>query len=104
MKGSSMPALHTLDELLDVYAASYLTNHAPRTQAQQQRLFRRFARDLGTVPLEHMTPLVLRAYSAHLSRTLQPGSVRHYLEVLSAVHTVAVEELGWLPTHPMRHV
>jgi len=107
-----MPPAHSLDAtgsrpvqaLLDLYAASYLTNHAPRTQAQQQRLFRRFSRDLGTLPLEHLTPLVLRAYTAHLSRTLQPGSVRHYLEVLSAVLTVAVEELGWLPTHPMRHV
>jgi len=99
-----MPALHTLDELLDVYAASYLTNHAPRTQAQQQRLFRRFARDLGTVPLDHLTPLVLRAYGDHLSQSLKPGSVRHYLEVLSAVLTAAVEDLAWLPSHPMRHV
>jgi len=73
-----MPPVPTLSDLLDLYATSYLTKHAPATQDQQRRLFRRFARDLGAVPLPCLTPLVLRSYSAHLRRTLKPGSVRHY--------------------------
>src|SRR5215471_5794752 len=99
-----MPPMPTLQDLLNLYASSYLTQHAPSTQDQQRRLFRRFARDLGPIPLSCLTPLVLRTYTRHLSRTLAPGSVRHYLDVLSAVLTVAVDELGWLASHPLRHV
>jgi len=99
-----MPSFPTVADLLLLYADSYLTNHAPSTQDQHRRLCGRFARDLGAIPLACLTPLVLRTYRGHLSRTLAPGSVRHYLDVLSAVLTVAVEDLGWLPTHPLRHV
>lgn len=95
---------HTVDHLLQVYTAQYLTNNAPRTQYQQQRLFRRFSQDLGTIPLDSLTPAVLRHYRDRLRQTLKPGTVRQYLDTLSAVLTVAVEDLEWLAVHPLRKV
>jgi integrase len=95
---------HTVDDLLQLYSSQYLPNKAPRTQYQQQRLFRRFSTDLGTIPLECLTPLVLRTWSERLRRSLKPGTVRQYLDSLSAVLTIAVEDLGWLAVHPMRKV
>src|SRR5947208_3554180 len=78
MKGPRMTS-HTVDDLLQVYTAQYLTNNAPRTQYQQQRLFRRFSQDLGTRALDTLTPLVLREYRDTLRLTLKPGTVRQYL-------------------------
>jgi integrase len=95
---------HTVDDLLQVYAAHYLPHKAPITQYQQQRRFLRFSRDLGSIPLESLTPLVLRTWSERLLRTLAPGTVRQHLDSLSAVLTVAVEDLGWLTAHPLKKV
>ena len=36
-----------------------------------------------------------------LCRRLKPDSVREYMDILSAVLTVGVNELAWLPEHPM---
>jgi hypothetical protein len=79
MKGPRV-TLRTLDDLLQVYAKDYLTNNAPRTQYQQQRLFRRFSQDLGALPLESLTPQVLREYRDTLRQHLKPGTVRQYLD------------------------
>jgi integrase len=104
MKEPRMTPVHTLDDLLQIYTAQYLTNNAPRTQYQQQRLFHRFSHDLGALPVESLTPAVLRQYRDQLRQTLKPGTVRQYLDSLSAVLTVAVEELEWLTVHPLRKV
>ena len=90
---------HTVDDLLRLYASQYLTNKAPITQYQQQRLFLRFSRDFGSLPLDALTPLVLRSWSDYLRKRLAPGTVRQYLDSLSAVLTVAVDHLGWLDAH-----
>jgi integrase len=95
---------HTVDDLLTLYASQYLPNKAPVTQYYQGRLLHRFAHYFGPLPLEALTPLVLRSWADHLRLRLSPGTVRQYLEVLSAVLTVAVEDLGWLHVHPMRKV
>jgi integrase len=99
-----MAPVHPVDDLLQVYASQYLTNNAPRTQYQQQRLFRRFSQDLGMLSLDCLTPALLREYRDQLRQTLKPGTVRQYLDSLSAVLTVAVEELEWLAVHPLRKV
>jgi integrase len=93
---------HTVDDLLRLYTNEYLTNKAPRTQYQYQRLFRLFAEDLGGFTLEELTPLLLRSWTKRLRQRLKPGTVRQYLDVLSAVLTVAVEDLEWIAVHPMR--
>jgi integrase len=99
-----MAPARTVDDLLQLYAKQYLTNKAPRTQAQQHGLFRRFSEDLGTIPLDRLTPTILRSWSDYLRRSLKPGTVRQYLDSLSAVLTVAVEDLDWLEVHPLRKV
>jgi integrase len=95
---------HTVDELLQLYAAQYLPHKAPITQYYQGRLLHRVSHYFGALPLEALTPLVLRSWSDHLRTRLASGTVRQYLDSLSAVLTVAVEDLGWLETHPMRKV
>jgi integrase len=96
--------IHTVDQLLTLYAHQYLPNKAPVTHYYQGRLLHRFSHYFGPLPLEALTPLVLRSWADHLRLRLAPGTVRQYLEVLSAVLTVAVEDLGWLDVHPMRKV
>jgi len=98
-----MPA-RTLHDLLTVYQTQYLPQLAPRTQYQRSRLLRRFAQDLGQAPLTSVTPRVVRQYRDHLAQTLKPGTVRQYLDALSAVFTVAVQELEWLDVHPLATV
>jgi integrase len=75
-----------------------------RTQYQLQRLFRRFSQDFGTLPLAALTPAVLREYRDRLRQHLKPGTVRQYLDSLSAVLTVAVEDREWVAVHPLRKV
>lgn len=99
-----MPSHHTVDELLRLYTKEYLPNKAPRTQYQQRRLFRRFAADLGRFTLDELTPILLRSWATHLRQDLKPGTVRQYLDSLSAVLTVAVEDLEWIARHPMRRL
>lgn len=95
---------YTVDDLLTLYAAQYLPNKAPVTHYYQGRLLHRFSHYFGPLPLEALTPLVLRSWADYQRARLAPGTVRQYLEVLSAVLTVAVEDLGWLDAHPMRKV
>ena len=97
-----MASRHTVQDLLRLYAKDYLPNKAPRTQYQQGKLFALFAQDLGHFTLAELTPVLLRSWTQHLRRRLKPGSVRQYLDVLSAVLTVAVEDLQWIDAHPMR--
>lgn len=94
----------TVDDLLRLYSAAYLPAHAPTTQCQQRGLFRRIARDLGDVPLDCLTPARLRAWRDALRHTLKSGTVRQYLDSFSAVLTVAVDELEWLPANPLSRV
>jgi integrase len=58
-------------------------------------------RDYGQLPLTAITAAWLRSWRDQLSRRLKPNSVRQYLDTFSAVLTVGVNELGWLPAHPM---
>ena len=94
----------TLADLLEVYMMQYLPTKAPTTQRGQGALCRWFQRELGTLLLHEVTPRYLRGLRDRLAQGRKPGTVRVYLDVLSAALTVAVEELEWLPSHPMRQV
>jgi integrase len=59
-------------------------------------------KEFGHLPLTAITPGWLRNWRAQLSRRLKPDSVRQYMDTFSAVLTVGVHELAWLPEHPMR--
>lgn len=93
-----------LTDLLDLYTRVYLPTKAPTTQTQQRHLYQRIRQDLGTIPVADLTPKRLRQWRDTLTQKYRPGTVRCYLEGLSAVLTVAVNELELLDTHPMRKV
>jgi integrase len=56
----------------------------------------------GHLPLTAITPAWLRSWRDQLGRRLKPDTVRQYMDTFSAVLTVGVNELAWLPEHPMR--
>jgi integrase len=59
---------------------------------------------LGPLPLETITPEVLRAWKLRLSAKHKPGTVQKYMARLSAAFRVAVEDYGWLQDNPLRRV
>lgn len=95
---------HTLNDLIQIYEREYLPGKAPSTQVQQRHLYQRIRADLGAILLQELTPLRLRQWRDLLRQKYRPGSVRCYLESVSALLTVAVNELEWLDSHPMRKV
>ena len=92
---------HTFADLLRYSRAEVLPTKAPTTHYQQNRFLAALERQYGPLPLPTITPAWLRSWRDQLSRRLKPDSVRQYLDVVSAVLTVAVNELEWLPAHPM---
>jgi integrase len=95
---------HTLADVLHAYERDYLPRKAPSTQYHERLLFRWFGEELGAIPLQDLSPLVLRTWRDSLRPFYKPGSIRRYMTALSAVLTVAVEDLEWVATHPLRQV
>jgi integrase len=92
----------TVADLLTYYTAEVLPTLAPNTHYQRTRFFAILAREFGHLPLTVLTPAWLRCWRDQLLRRLKPDTVRQYLDTVSAVLTVAVNELAWLPAHPMQ--
>jgi integrase len=88
-------------ELLTYYIAEVLPTKAPNTRYQQTRFLAILAREYGHLPVTALTPAWLRCWRDQLLRRLKPDTVRQYMDSFSAVLTVAVHELAWLPAHPM---
>jgi integrase len=97
-----MSEAQTVNALLDF--SEYLPSKAPRTQAQQRGFLTRLRPTIRPLPVTDLTRTYLRAWRDRLSQRLKPGSVRQYMDVLSAVLAVAMEDLEWLPSHPLRKV
>jgi integrase len=95
---------HTLADALHAYERDYLSRKAPTTQYHERLLFRWFCDDLGAIPLQDLSPLVLRTWRDSLRPFYKPSTIRRYMTALSAVLTVAVEDLEWLAKHPLRKV
>lgn len=95
---------HTLTDLLETYAAEYFPTQKPRTRYQHERLYAWFSRELGDIPLQDLTPLVLRTWKVQLLTRYKPGSVRTYMAQLNVVLNVAVKEYGWLVVNPLSRV
>jgi integrase len=94
---------HTVQELIDAYEREVLPHKAPNTQYQKRKLHLWFARDLGDLPLEQLTPALLRTWRDQLAARYSPGTVKRYCDNLSALLTFAVE-LEWLPVNPILKV
>lgn len=94
----------TVTTLLDLYEREALPFKAPGTAYKQGLLYGHYRREFGDVPLTAITPAWLRTWRNHLATRLKPGTVRVYMDALSAALTYAVNELEWLPEQPMRKV
>jgi integrase len=95
---------HTLADVLHAYERDYLPRKAPTTQYQERLLFRWFSDELGAIALGDLSPLILRTWRDSLRPFYKPSTIRRYMTALSAVLTVAVQDLEWLATHPLRKV
>lgn len=91
----------TVGKLILYYMHEVLPLKAPTTQRQNASLLCRFAQEYGSLPVTALTAGFLRSWRDYLSLRLKPDSVRQYMDVVSGVLTVAVQELEWLPEHPM---
>ena len=69
---------HTLADLFTQYQLDYLSDKAPSTQYGSRQFLARVLRDLGPLPLEEVTPDVLRAWKQRLSLRHKPGMVHKY--------------------------
>lgn len=94
----------TVAALLDLYERDYLPLKAPGTAYNQHLLYGHYRRAFGHLLLTDITPVWLRAWQRELAQRLKPGTVRVYMDALSAALTVAVNDLECLPAHPMRKV
>jgi integrase len=95
---------HTLAELCDTYAVEFLHDKSPIIQYWFRCFFGKVLREVGDLSLSALTPDVLRAWKLSLSQRHKPSTVHRYLSRLSQVLRVAVEDYGWLETHPMRRI
>lgn len=100
---SSCPP-HTIADLLDVYERDYLPCKAPATAYNQRLLYRHYRAAFGALHVTEITPAWLRAWQRQLATRLKPGTVRVYMDALSAALTYAVTDLEWLHEQPMRKV
>jgi len=98
------PAVHTLPELLTVYEQEYLPRLAPNTQRQKRGLMPALRHEFGALPLDQLTPARIGHWRDALRQRLLPGSVHQYLHIFSSILTIAVVDLEWLPSNPMKRV
>ena len=90
---ASTPA-RTLADLLDAYRRDYLPHKQPKTQYQEGRVFDWIARELGSIPLAQLTPLVLRTWRDSWRGTYCLSTIRRYLTILSATLTAGVQKMA----------
>jgi integrase len=95
---------HTVAELLEAYGRDFLPTKAPNTQRQALYIHRWLAEELGSIPLERLTPLVLRSWRDSLRPVYKPSTIRRYMTAFSAVLSAGVEHYEWLTRHPLRKV
>lgn len=96
--------MHTLADLCTQYQDEYLIDKDPQSRYWWQCFCGKLLRELGDGPLSIFTPDVIRAWKLSLSQRYKPGTVHRYLSRLSRLLRVAVEEYGWLETHPMTRI
>jgi integrase len=98
------PMSHSFNELLLRYQQEYFPHLTPGTRYAYGLLFRRLGKRYGELAVETLTPDVLRAWRDELQQTRTSGTVRVYMGALAGALRFAVEELEWLPSHPMARV
>src|SRR5262249_18550875 len=94
----------TLAELFAAYEAEYLSDKAPQTRYSQHHFFQQVLRDLGNVPLDELTPDVLRAWRLGLDRRYKHTTVHRQMQRLEYVLKIAVTEFEWMPANPLAKI
>jgi integrase len=94
----------TLRDLVDTYVRDYLPTKAFNTSNTERGFFQRVAQELGSIPLDKCSPLVLNSWLDRFRATHKPNSIRRYWVALAALFTCAVRDLEWLERSPMRRV
>ncbi|QSA97725.1 site-specific integrase [Methylococcus sp. EFPC2] len=102
---------HTLGELIDRYTRDVLPNEKPKERAKKTTNLARWKDELGHALLSDLTPAAIVAVRDKLSnektargKPRGPATVTSYMNALSAVLSLAVNEWGWLEDNPMRKV
>jgi integrase len=95
--------MHTFPELCTGYLAEMAVTQSPSTQHQQRLFFARLVAAWGPLPVEQLTPDLLRAWKAAMVAQYQPASVHRYMAILGRVLDCAVA-WGWLAANPLRSV
>jgi len=94
---------HTLATLFSHYLTDTQLDHAPSTHYQQRVFYAKILRDLGAVPLEDVTPDLLRTWKAHLTTHYARSTVHRYMAFVNCALRYAVE-CEWLTVNPMAKV
>lgn len=96
--------MHTLGELFRTYQDELMRDKARTTRYVCAKLFAQMLRELGDLPLDELTPDVLRQWKLQLLARLKPSSVHKYMVWLGSALRVAVDEYQWLAANPMTRV
>src|SRR5882762_3155382 len=94
---------HTLAELCDAYLAETQLDHEKSTHYQQRTFLRTVGQELGSLPLEQVTPDVLRDWKLRLSQRSKPSTVGRYLMYMQHVLDYGME-VEWLDVNPLRQI
>jgi len=92
---------HTLADLIERYLVEVMPQKRPRTSYTQTLYLIWWKAQLGYALLSDITPACLVAYRDRLAPGHAPATVNRYLQTLSAVFTVAVQELSWMDENPL---
>jgi integrase len=95
---------HTLTDLVERYLVEVMPQKRPRTSYTQTLHLIWWKAQLGHALLSDITPACLVEYRDRLTLGHAPATVNRYLQTLSAVFTVAVQELSWMDENPIRKV
>src|SRR5712691_3650160 len=95
--------MHTLAELFDAYLAETRLEHEKSTHYLQTTFLRTVLRAWGPLPLEDVTPDLLRDWKLTLSARQKPGTVWRNLMYLQHVLDYAVE-LELILVNPLRKI
>lgn len=96
----------TLKEAADLYVADFMRDRVTTRETRKERVahLEHWVEELGGLPLEKVDHLAVNRIKRELARTRAASTVNHYLGALSAVFEVAIRELGWCETNPVRRV
>jgi integrase len=94
---------HTLAELFESYLAETRLEHERSTHYLQRTFLNAVLRALGPLPLEEVTPDLLRDWKLTLSARQKPSTVWRNLMYLQHVFDFAVE-CEWLATNPLTRI